>query len=118
MALVQRFLEVARRALEVPSEGDYCILRYDEYGNAYHSINWDAIHRVYGCAVYVRPPHYSRRFIVVPGAVVVFTTDSPYKRCAVYKTVDVLREIDDSWEIHVNEWPPNDVEFAKAVCLR
>jgi hypothetical protein len=113
-----RFLEVARRALEVSPEGDYCVLRYDEYGNAHHGINWGAIRRIYGCAIYVRPPHYSRRLIVVPGAVIAYSTDGPHRRCAVYRTLDVLREVDEHWEVHVDEWPPNDIERAKAVCLR
>jgi hypothetical protein len=115
---VETFLRIAKYKLEESPTGDYCIRRYDEYGNAHHEINWSVIHAVYGCAIYVRPPRYSRRLLIVPGAVIAYTTDGIHRYCTVYKTLDVLSEVDDRWEIHVNEWPPNYVEFVRAVCLR
>jgi len=115
---VERFLQLAKYKLEEQSAGDYCIRRYDEYGNAHHEINWSVIHSIYACAIYVRPPRYSRRFLIVPGAIIAYTTDGLRRYCTVYKTLDVLREVDDRWEIHVDEWSPNEIEFAKAVCLR
>jgi hypothetical protein len=115
---VQKFLRVAKNALEEKMSGDYCIRRYDEYGNAHHSINWDAINHVYACAIYTRPPRYSRRLIVVPGAIIAYTVDGLYSYCAIYQTIDVAKEVSETWEIHVNEWPPNDIDYAKAVCMR
>jgi hypothetical protein len=115
--LIKRFMEVARRALEELPDGPYCTERRDEYGNPHHKLNWDAVRRIYACAIYVRPPDYSRRLIVVPGAVVSYTTDGAVSYCAVYRTIDRIW-LNPLWEIHVDEWPPNDVERAKAVCLR
>lgn len=116
-SLIERFMQVARKALEELPEGPYCIWQRDEYGNAHHKLNWDAIRRIYACAVYVRPPDFSRRLIVVPGAVISYTTDGPVSYCAVHRTLDRIW-LNPLWEIHVGEWSPDDVEWAKAVCLR
>ncbi len=115
--LIERFMEVARRALEELPEGPYCVESRDEYGNAHHRINWDAVRRIYACAIYVRPPDYSRRLIVVPGAVVSHTADGAVSYCAVYRTLSHIR-LSPLWEVHVGEWEPDDVELAKAICLR
>ncbi len=116
-SLVERFMEVARRALEELPEGPYCIESRDEYGNAHHRINWDAVRRIYACATYVSPPDYSRRLIVVPGAVISYTADGAVSYCAVYRTLSHIR-LSPLWEVHVGEWDPDDVELAKAICLR
>ncbi len=122
MDIIERFIQRAMLSLEERPAGEYCIHYRDEYGNSLHSINWDVVDTVYGCAIYVRPSHYSRRIIIMRGAVVAFTTDGPYRYCAVYRTPDalyrILRDLDERWEIHINEWSPNDIDFARAVCLR
>jgi hypothetical protein len=115
--LIERFVEVARRALEEVPEGPYCVQRYDEYGNAHHRINWETIRHIYACAVYVRPPKYSRRLIVVPGAVISYTVDGAVSYCAVRRTLDSL-DVGPLWEVHVDEWSPEEVELAKAICMR
>jgi len=120
MSLVERFREVARRALEAPAAHSYCIRRYDERGNAFHEVEWDAVNRVFACAVYVRPG-YSRRLIAVPGAVVAYVANGLRRYCAEYRTPEqveaAISQITPSWEIHVGLLS-NDVEFARAVCLR
>jgi len=119
--LVERFREVARRALEAPAAHSYCIRRYDERGNAFHEVDWDAVSRVFACAVYVRPG-YSRRLIAVPGAVIVYVADGLRRYCAEYRTPEqveaAISQITPSWEIRVGRLMSNDVEFARAVCLR
>ena len=117
---LRRVVESAFTAGPVPER--YCIRRYDEYGNPHHEIDWSAIYNVYACAIYVRAPDYSRRLIFVPGAVVAYVVDGPRRYCAEYRTPEqVDREISQitpSWEIRIYDWPPNDIERAKAVCLR
>ncbi len=116
-SLIERFVQVAKKALEEPPEGPYCVERRDEWGNAHHMLNWGAIRRVYACAIYVRPPDFSRRLIVVPGAVISYTTDGAVSYCAVHRTLDRIW-LNPLWEIHVYGWEPDDIERAKAVCLR
>ncbi len=117
MNVIERFIQRAMLSLEERPAGDYCI-----HSGGFDRINWDVVDTVYGCAIYVRPPHYSRRIIIMLGAVVVFTTDGPYRYCAMYRTPDalyrILRDLDERWEIRINEWPPNDIDFARAICLR
>jgi hypothetical protein len=119
---VERFRETARKALETPAAGGYCVRRYDRRGNAIHGIDWDAVSRVLACAVYVRPPGYSRQLIVVPGAVIAYVTDGPRRYCAEYRTPEqvetAVSEVTQSWEIHIYEQPLDNTEFARAVCLR
>jgi hypothetical protein len=117
---LERLREAARMALEAPAARSYCIRRYDERGNAFHEVDWDAVSRVFACTVYVRPG-YSRRLIAVPGAVVAYVADGLRRYCAEYRTPEqveaAISQITPSWEIHVGLLS-NDVEFARAVCLR
>lgn len=119
---LEMFREAARRALEIPAMRNYCVHRCDERGNALHEVDWGAVSRVFACAVYMHPPNYSRRLIVVPGAVVAYVADGLRRYCAEYRMPDqvemVVSRVAPSWEVHVNDWSPNDVEYARALCLR
>jgi len=123
--LRERLIRIIRNALTEGRTGNYCIRYRDEFGNPHHEINWEAIERVYACAIYVSPPDYSRRLIVVPGAVISYVHDGARSYCAVYgeEILLELRRFGPFSEIYVYnvppiDWPPNRVDFARAVCMR
>jgi len=118
--MTKMFELVARSALGEARVGDYCIYSRDEYGNPHHEIDWGAVRRVYGCAIYVSPPSYSYRIIAVPGAVISYTHDGARSYCAVYDSEASLAALLNHpfSEVHVLEWPSDDVDTARAVCLR
>jgi hypothetical protein len=124
MSDMLRLFEIAARsALMEPRTGDYCIYSRDEYGNRHDSINWSAVRRIYGCAIYVSPPDYSYRhsyrLLILPGAVIAYTTDGARSYCAVYGEESLPTLLNHPFsEVHVCKWPPDDVETARAVCLR
>jgi hypothetical protein len=117
--MLRLFEIAARSALMEPRTGDYCIYRIDEFGNKHDMINWSAVRRIYGCAIYVSPPDYSYRLIVMPGAVIAYTTDGARSYCAVHGEESLPTLLNHPFsEVHVCKWPPDDVETARAVCLR
>jgi len=124
--MLRLFEIAARSALMEPRTGDYCIYRIDEFGNKHDVINWSAVRRIYGCAIYVSPPDYSYRLLIVPGAVISYVHDGARSYCAVYDSEGSLPMLlnfpmllnHPFSEVHVCEWPPDDVETARAVCLR
>jgi len=121
--LRERPIRTIRNALTEGRTGNYCIYRRDEYGNPHHQINWETIERVYACAIYVSPPDYSRRLIVVPGAVISYVHDGARSYCTVYGEEILLKKLGPFSEIYVYSippigWLPNDVNFARAVCMR
>jgi hypothetical protein len=111
---------VAKSAMGEARTGDYCIYHRDEFGNRHDSINWSAVKRVYGCAIYVSPHDYSYRLIVTSGAVISYVHDGARSHCAVYDSEESLKTLLNHpfSEIHVLEWEPKDVDTARAVCLR
>ena len=118
--MTKMFEVVAKSALGEARVGDYCIYSRDEYGNPHHVMNWGAVRRVYGCAIYVSPPDYSYRLLILPGAVVAYTHDGARSYCAVYSDEASLAALLNHpfSEVHVLEWPSDDVDTARAVCLR
>ena len=121
--LRERLIRTIRSALAEGRTGNYCIRYRDEFGNPHHQINWEAIERVYACAIYVSPPDYSRRLIVVPGAVILYVHDGARSYCAVYGEEILLEKFDRFSEIYVFNVPPvfwqsNNIDFARAVCMR
>ncbi len=118
--VMKRLASVARAALGEPRTGECCIYRIDEFGNRHDSINWSAVRRIYGCAIYISPPDYSYRIIIVPGAVISYVHDGARSYCSVYDREELLPTLLNHpfSEVHVWEWPPDDVDTARAVCLR
>jgi len=117
--MVKMFEIATRSALSEPRTGDYCIYSRDEYGNRHDSINWSAVRRIYGCAIYVSPPDYSYRLIAVPGAVISYVHDGARSYCAVHGEESLPTLLNHPFsEAHICRWPPDDVETARAVCLR
>lgn len=118
--MVKMFEIAARSALMEPRTGDYCIYSRDEYSNSHHMINWSAVRRIYGCAIYVSPPDYSYRLLIVPGAVISYVHDGARSHCSVYDREELLPTLLNHpfSEVHICEWPPEDVDTAHAVCLR
>ena len=103
-------LEEARRGLE-----RYCIRSKNaviRYG-----INWDAVDKVYACAVFKSEVQdYSYRLFVLPGAVIYYVTKGPNSWCYAAEELAVVKDILLFPEIYI--FQDGDVEKAKEICMR
>jgi len=82
--LIERFLEVVKKALEEQQEGEYCVYSRDVRGYIEPRPYAD---KVYACGAYATL-YRSYRLLIVPGAVIAYDVDTDITRCRIVKSYD------------------------------
>jgi len=107
-------LEEARRGLE-----HYCIRCGAKNAMIRYGINWDAVDKVYACAVFKSEVQdYSYRLFVLPGAVIYYVTKGPNSWCYAAEEHAVVKDILSGLFPEIYIFQDGDVEKAKEICMR
>jgi hypothetical protein len=116
----EQLLEAIRHALQSAAPTTPCDVRVDEWGNRHDRLAYGGV--VYACAVRARAPDYSRRALLVPGAVIALVHDGAETRCHVHRVAtveDAIKALEVAHASSLYVWPGGaQPDVWRFICLR